>query len=239
MSNNKRFIIIGLIIIIFLIPFKSAKQNVYSNKSVNKIEVNFDYGTKTDNITSYYNSLEEIAEDPEKVFSLKITGVGINNSKSISKYENIEYLEIYECEINNFSFLKNLKDLKCLKISYSKSKNFSSIKNLPNKENLLYLEIAYCKNNDNSPITDIGYLKGFTGLVYLSLCGNDIKNLDAVSSMKNLETLYIYDNNNITTLKPLYNLPNLSTGIISSSYIYTDEDIMHLGDPMSSNIYYD
>lgn len=108
-------------------------------------------------------------------FSLKISNTVINDPESISKYENIEYLNIYECEINDFSFLRSLDNLKSLEISYSKSNDFSRIKYLQNKERLLSLEIAYCKSIDCSPVTDIDWLKDFTGLAFLSLCGNDIK----------------------------------------------------------------
>lgn len=57
--------------------------------------------------------------------------------------------------------------------------------------------------------------------------------------MKNLEILYLYDNDSISTLEPLYELPNLTSVIIPSTYVYTDEDTNHLGNPMESTIYYD
>lgn len=238
MKNNAKIIIFGLFIIgIFLTTVKGSKPNIYLNESGQNIEVNYrDDIYDTSNI---YGSLEKISESPKTVSSLKISNTVINDPESISKYKNIEYLNIYECEINDFSFLRSLDNLKSLEISYSKSNDFSRIKYLQNKERLLSLEIAYCKNDNGSPVTDIDWLKDFTGLTFLSLCGNDIKNFDVISNMKNLEILYLYDNDSISTLEPLYELPNLTSVIIPSTYVYTDEDTNHLGNPMESAIYYD
>lgn len=129
--------------------------------------------------------------------------------------------------------------MKYLYITYSTSDDFETIKCLPNKEDLLYLEIAYCKDGNFLPIADISYLEGFTGLIYLGLGGNDIRDLSPISNMTPLEILFLYENFNIETLEPLYNLTNITQGIIPSTYQYTAEDFEHLGDPMSSNFYYD
>lgn len=186
-----------------------------------------------------YNSIEEIKETPDDIFSLSISYTKLNNSEILSRFENLETLVLSDSEINDFSFLKKLKKLKCLYISSCVSDDFNSIRYLPNKKELAVLTIHSCKNKDSSLITDISFLEGFTGLIFLNLGGNDVRNLDPIAGMSKLETIYLYDNFHIESLKPLHNLENIKDGIIPPTYQYTKDDLEYLGDPMSSNIYYD
>ena len=246
MLNAKKIamIVLPVLLILFavmiLIERKEVTPNVYHETVYGNIEVNFMDMTETLKAGIQYDTLEEIEEAPEDVFFLKINDTIINNSDSISQFQNLKRLDISNSEINDFSFIKKLRNLETLHISYSSSHDFSFIKKLPNKEILHYLEIAYCQNSDKTPITDISYLEEFTGLVYLGLGGNDIRDLAPISNMTVLETLFLYDNFNIETLEPLYHLNHLKTTIIPPTYHFTQEDIKQLGDPYTSDtIYYD
>lgn len=246
MSNAKKIAVIFcflFVAVLAVMVFRERKEiipNIYEETPYDCVEINFTEVSEISESGISYDTLEEIKEAPEDVFSLRINDAVINNPDSISQFKNLKRLDISNCEINDFSFLKKLRKLKSLNISYSSSDDFASIQCLPNKEKLLYMEIAYCTNSDSVPITDINYLKDFTGLIYLGLGGNDIRNLDPVSNMKALETLYLYDNFHIETLKPLYSLHNLKTVIVCPTYQFTEEDIKQLGDPyISDMIYYD
>lgn len=233
-------------ILIFIVVAMAAlmneqnhNSNIYLKQSESLIEINFTGVNEIINHGVNYATLEEINEDKEDVFSLSVSHAIIKDPKSISKFKNLECLHLNDCEIDDFSFLKKLEKLKCLNINSCISDDFEYIKYLPNKDNLLELTISYCADRESLPITDISYLEGFTGLIGLNLGGNDIKNLEPISNMVNLKRIYLYENFHIESLKPLYNLKNITEGIIPPTYKYTDEDREHLGDPMSSNIYYD
>ncbi len=85
---------------------------------------------------------------------------------------------------------------------------------------------------DYDDIEIIDVLKEFHNLVHLSLIGNNVSDLSALEGMKTLEELFLLDGNyNITSLKPLFGLKNLSK-ISMNLRTYKNisrEDLEHFG----------
>ena len=115
MTKTKKISVISVLLLlilfaaVILIKNKNVEPNIYLEQTKEQIEVNFAETSGGANVGNKYLALEEINESPESVFSLSICNTVINDPGSVSRFKNLERLDISDCEINDFSFKKNYR----------------------------------------------------------------------------------------------------------------------------------
>ena len=168
MKTYKKVAIAILLICVLmtsLLGTKIVDAQTLENNKIQYIE------WQDDVIASYVEKI--VNKDVDEITSYEVLGIrkmmfdgeNFKHIEDISKFSNLEYLEVTNCNIDDLTPFKNLKNLKILKLSNNK---ISSIEAL---SNLTQLEMLYLDNNNISYAKNINNLKC---LKFVDLAGNNI-----------------------------------------------------------------
>lgn len=166
---------------------------------------------------SIVNTFEIFEHIPNcvNVISITCNSNGLKNLKGISRFENLETLEIKYNDISNLEELSNCTKLKKLSCKGNKIENLNGLQNCKNLESLFCEDnriltlsfLQFCPNLKNldcsgNCLRNLNGLENCTNLINLYACENFINNIDGISKCINLENLWIFTNN-LNTL-PLF-----------------------------------
>lgn len=173
-------------------------------------------GCSAQNI-GYYTSISDALISPEKVKSLNLTGVTLDDKLYL--FSSLEELHLLDCTLDSISI--DIKNLKSLKIFRSKSSEISWISNtlqeLDNLEELTItgsgldtigfgfknfknLKIFNFSNNKISSLQD-QIFENTSNLMTVNLSGNKLKKIPtSLYSLTKLEKLVLFNNKNISSV---------------------------------------
>lgn len=126
-------------------------------------------------------------------------GLITNDWGFLSRFEELECLEMWNYGIRDISFVRSMRKLKRLILSGNQIADISPLADLTDLE-LLYI--------DNNRISDISPLSNLRKIRHLGLIGNSISNLTPLASMTNMRSLHL-GKNLIRDITPLEGMKQL------------------------------
>jgi Leucine-rich repeat (LRR) protein len=131
-----------------------------------------------------------LLEKLEKLESLTLKN-WLNIPESISKLENLKYLNLYGSGIKNLEPLAKL-NLKFLAVSCDKIKDFTPLQKMSTLRHLEIYKLNHLEDN-NPSIQKEDFFRGLEGLISLNLMNCGIKNLKSLKNLEKLTVLKIYN----------------------------------------------